>query len=392
MTAPSLEYKPVRLSDNITLQTPLSRFGKGPGIILLISKDYTSRASTDISKTLDPEPQQKWAEEGFAVVEVKYDAETIEEDFRTGIAALKKLPESAAYSTVGVIVYELPRSSPLTSIWSTPDIAAVVAFTGQEPSIPTASKPSLFHSTSKSIPPGAGHTYDNVKSTNFILPSHEHYQASPASVAHTRSLGFLKKHLGGPNFDLEAVWDEHTLYEFGERNVEKTMSTMVAEPYMTGGIGRKALTNFYRGHFIFNNPKDTQLELVSRTVGVDRVIDEFIFCFTHDKVIDWLIPGIPPTNKHVRVPFTSVVNVRGDRLYHEHIAWDQASVLRQLGLLPEYLPFPYELPGGRKPGKGKRFEYRVPAAGLDTARKMVDEACVESNEMLGFEIREVDDV
>jgi carboxymethylenebutenolidase len=89
------------------------------------------------------------------------------------------------------------------------------------------------------------------------------------------------------------------------------MSTMVAEPYvnhvptvcltsfimidreltvsqMTGGIGRKALTNFYHDHFIFNNPKDTQLELVSRTVGVDRVIDEFIFCFTHDKVIDWL--------------------------------------------------------------------------------------------------------
>jgi hypothetical protein len=57
---------------------------------------------------------------------------------------------------------------------------------------------------------------------------------------------------------------------------------------MTGGIGRKALTNFYRDHFILNNPEDTQLELVSRTVGVDRVIDEFIFCFTHDKVIDWL--------------------------------------------------------------------------------------------------------
>jgi carboxymethylenebutenolidase len=62
---------------------------------------------------------------------------------------------------------------------------------------------------------------------------------------------------------------------------------------MTGGIGRKALTNFYRDHFIFNNPNDTQLELVSRTVGVDRVIDEFIFCFTHDKVIDWLFVSSP---------------------------------------------------------------------------------------------------
>jgi carboxymethylenebutenolidase len=57
---------------------------------------------------------------------------------------------------------------------------------------------------------------------------------------------------------------------------------------LTGGVGRKALTQFYRNHFIFNNPEDTALELVSRTVGVDRVIDEFVFSFTHDKVIDWL--------------------------------------------------------------------------------------------------------
>lgn len=61
---------------------------------------------------------------------------------------------------------------------------------------------------------------------------------------------------------------------------------------MTGGVGRSALTKFYRDHFIFNNPDDTQLELISRTVGVDRVIDEFVFNFTHDKMIDWLY--VPP--------------------------------------------------------------------------------------------------
>ena len=83
--------------------------------------------------------------------------------------------------------------------------------------------------------------------------------------------------------------------------------------------------------------------------------------------------------------------MRGDRLYHEHIAWDQASVLRQLGLLPEYLPFPYPV-DGKLPAKGKRFEYRVPAAGVETATKMVDEASWKSNEMLRFGIREVDDV
>ena len=86
---------------------------------------------------------------------------------------------------------------------------------------------------------------------------------------------------------------------------------------------------------------------------------------------------------------TSVVNIRGDRLYHEHIAWDQATVLVQLGLMPEYLPFPYEI-DGKKPGHGKRFEYRVPAAGVETAEKLVDETAVDSNKMFEFGIREVD--
>jgi carboxymethylenebutenolidase len=110
------------------------------------------------------------------------------------------------------------------------------------------------------------------------------------------------------------------------------------------------------------------------------------------------IPGIPPTQKPVRVPFTSIVNIRGDCLYHEHIAWDQASVLRQIGLLPEYLPFPYPLPDGRLPAKGKRFEYRVPAIGADTSFKMADEESVASNGLLdglgaeGWAIREVDSI
>lgn len=76
------------------------------------------------------------------------------------------------------------------------------------------------------------HIYDTTKSANFILPSHNDYDTAAAGVAHTRSLGFIKKHLGGPIFDLEAIWDEHTLYEFGERDVGKTMSTMVDQPYV----------------------------------------------------------------------------------------------------------------------------------------------------------------
>jgi carboxymethylenebutenolidase len=92
----------------------------------------------------------------------------------------------------------------------------------------------------------------------------------------------------------------------------------------------------------------------------------------------------------VQIAATGVINVRGDRLYHEHIAWDQATILRQLDLMPEYLPFPYDLPDGRKPAPGKRFEYRVPVAGVETALKLKDERSVESNGMFGYAIREVD--
>ena len=83
---------------------------------------------------------------------------------------------------------------------------------------------------------------------------------------------------------------------------------------------------------------------------------------------------------------TSVVNVRGDRLYHEHIAWDQASVLLQLGLLPEYLPFPYPVDGSTVT-KGERYEYRVPASGAEIASKLVDERSVESNRMFEYNVR-----
>lgn len=421
-------FNPAFLAANVRLQRPLSRRGKGPGLVIFIP-GQDERASLS-KETLDPVPLQKWAEEGFAVVEITVSYRTthpardvlnMQDACERGTEALQALPECTFDGKLCAIVYDLEVDLSTTAIWDfwrtvwkIPGLSAVVFFGNRVTPAShsdqlTHEAPLMIHSV-RSMLSGMNrtnditHVYESASSPNFVLPYHEHYQPGPAGVAHSRSLGFIKKHLGGPYFDLEVIWDEHTLYEFGERNVEKTMATMVAEPYvnhvptLTGGVGRASLTAFYRDHFIFSNPPDTNLELISRTVGIDRIIDEFIFSFTHTKVIDWLIPGIPPTQKHVRVPFTSIVNVRGDRLYHEHIAWDQASVLRQLGLLPEYLPFPYPLPNGRLPAKGKRFEYRVPAVGADTSSKMTDEGSVASNGLLndmkddGWAIREVDDV
>ena len=92
----------------------------------------------------------------------------------------------------------------------------------------------------------------------------------------------------------------------------------------------------------------------------------------------------------MEVPFTAVVCVRGDRLYHEHIAWDQASVLIQLGLMPSYLDYPYPLLDGRSPAPGKKFEYEVPAAGIETSVKMLNKNALPSNGMFEYKIREVD--
>lgn len=101
------------------------------------------------------------------------------------------------------------------------------------------------------------------------------------------------------------------------------------------------------------------------------------------------LPGVPPTGKRLEIPFIGVVNIRGDRLYHEHISWDQLTVLFQAGLMPEYLPYPYPLSDEKKPEPGKRFEYRVPGAGVQTAQKLANPSALPSNEMLNFKVREV---
>jgi carboxymethylenebutenolidase len=147
------------------------------------------------------------------------------------------------------------------------------------------------------------------------------------------------------SLDLAALWEAHCHYEFETRDVDATMATMVSAPYvnhiptMTGGVGQDQLKRFYKYHFIGVNPPDFRLTPISRTVGADCLVDEFIMHFTHTAEIDWLLPGIPPTGRVVEVPTVAIIKFEGDKLVHEHIYWDQASVLVQIGLLdPKGLP------------------------------------------------------
>ena len=158
-------------------------------------------------------------------------------------------------------------------------------------------------------------------------------------MAYSRSFAVLQRAMG-PDFDLSVLWDRHLECEFVDRDVESNMQTMVAQPYvnsiptMTGGVGYDELYNFYKHHFLHVNPGDTRTVPISRTIGSDRVVDEMIFCFTHDREIDWMLPGVAPTGHYVEVPLVAIVCFRGGKLYNEHIYWDQASVLVQIGLLP----------------------------------------------------------
>lgn len=184
-----------------------------------------------------------------------------------------------------------------------------------------------------------------------------HYHKPSALMAHHRSIALFRRTMG-PHYDFSTLWDKHCEYEFATRDVNATMATMVSQPYvnhiptMTGGVGHDHLKRFYKYHFIPKTPKDTTLIPISRTIGEGIVVDEMLFCFTHDIEIDWMLPGVAPTGKRVEIPLVAIVKFRGDKLYNEHIYWDQASVLVQIGLLDP---------------KG------LPVAGIETAKKLLDE-------------------
>src|SRR5213593_2184993 len=144
---------------------------------------------------------------------------------------------------------------------------------------------------------------------------------------------------------LSELWEEHVRYEFSTRNTEDTLATMVENAYvnhipvLTGGVGRDELREFYSKRFIPQMPPDTEMTPISRTIGSDQLVDEMVFKFTHTIRMDWMLPGVAPTGKRVEVPLVAIVRFRGGKLAYEHIYWDQASVLVQIGLLdPSKLP------------------------------------------------------
>ena len=118
-----------------------------------------------------------------------------------------------------------------------------------------------------------------------------------------------------------------------------------------GGRDYNGVYNFYKNHFIGKMPKDFKVTKISRTVGKDQVVDELIISFTHDREIEYMLPGVAPTGRYVEIPHVVVMKFKNNKISHEHIYWDQASVLVQIGLLQSE---------------------KIPITGIEQTRKLVE--------------------
>lgn len=156
--------------------------------------------------------------------------------------------------------------------------------------------------------------------------------------------------------------------EFEERDAQRAVDTMVPHAYvnhvptMTGAKGREAICHFYANSLIPSMTENCVITPVDRSIGADSVVDEMVLEFVHDHAMDWMLPGVAPTGRHVRVPLVAVVKFEGDKVLSERIYWDQATVLLQLGLLPD--------------------DGSLPVAGAEQAAKQLDVQGLPFNTLL----------
>ncbi|RAH86141.1 hypothetical protein BO86DRAFT_415633 [Aspergillus japonicus CBS 114.51] len=187
----------------------------------------------------------------------------------------------------------------------------------------------------------------------------EEYSRIPAQVAWSRTLGALQRGFRRvAAVDLERVWDEMQEDSEASTTTASPPPSALYTPTLQGATGHHPLQDFYATNFHAHRPASMRLQLLSRTVGADRVVDEVLITFRHSQPMDWILPGVPPTHREVKIVVVSIARLcSGDgRLYSEHVYWDQASVLVQVGLLDP----------GVVPAGWPRVQ-RVPAVGGEAA-------------------------
>ncbi|KAE9969557.1 hypothetical protein EG328_006800 [Venturia inaequalis] len=327
-------------------------------------------AETDDAAQFDQKTLKYWHEEGFDIEYVPFGNGGVEyvnvlKSLRVGLgmgeafgivafgdaatACLETFHKPPLKLAVMVAYYPTAIPDPKTPF--PPGCNVLVHFAGASPSVGVTTTPVMLGLQGKRkivkrrLPEGFGaggigelaypsYVYEDAE-PGFAEHDVQEYDKVASRLSWSRSLSTVRKAFG-IEIDLERVWEEHVELEFATKDADRTMETMVRNPC------------------------------------ADRVVDEMLLSFEHTQEMPWMLPGVPPTNKPVEVALVSVVCIRGEKLYHEHIYWDQASVLVQIGLLdPSLIPEAFK-------GKVKR----LPVAGKESARKVMDEDSEPSNELI----------
>ncbi|KAF2008452.1 dienelactone hydrolase [Aaosphaeria arxii CBS 175.79] len=349
-----------------------------------------------------PHPPEKqllyWKEEGYDVTYLPYTPD----DQASYTRALKSLHDDLELGeTYAIVCYGAAATAVLkTAQKPMPKCCAIVAFYPSVLPDPRHKFPSLLQvvvhvaGLEQISPPAeqcAWRCYRYEKGrVGFADPEGDEFEEVEAGLAWSRSLACVRRGFKMEE-DVEEVADRawRAKYEgdpdasdVGAAAVVTSMTQdsphVTIFPTLEGGVGRKKLNEFYREYFIPSVIDDFDLRLVSRTVGVDRVVDEMLVSFTHTDDMDWILPGVAPTNKRVEIPMVSIVAVRGGKLVSEHMYWDQASVLVQVGLLdPKVVPKKFKNGGF----DGTELK-RLPAVGVEAAMQLLDPQENRYNELL----------
>lgn len=348
-----------------TLEAELTRpkAGNGPGILLATGERGISPTNRAFAAYL--------AEDGYVVLAI--DGKAGLEGLRPALLALA--PHLNDQQKIGGVGFGIGGRLVLRGAAECGLEAAVAYWPIMDDALPAElaglSAPVMIHTVSDlpdtiaAIGPDTRiFTYPECQQ-GFVFPGEPAYDKWAARVAYSRTLAPLRRTLG-PHYDLAALFREHLRHEFDTKDADATMETMIDTPYVnhvptrTGGVGHDLLKRFYKYHFIPEQPEDRNFTLLSETVGSDTVILEMVTRFTHNNEVEHMLPGIAPTGKEVEIPILVLAKFRGDKLYHEHIYWDQASLLTQIGALD-----PRDLP----------------ISGVEEAHKLLDET-LPSNELM----------
>ncbi|KAH8727911.1 hypothetical protein GQ44DRAFT_79591 [Phaeosphaeriaceae sp. PMI808] len=345
--------------------------------------------------TATSEPSERtllnWKEEGFDARYLPYDSSNGQAYIRT----LKQLSEDLNLGEkYAIIAYGEAASVVLkTAMKPLPKCCAIIAF--YPPLLPS---PKVMYPASHQLQVHVAslsqasprpdmcewklYLYKQC-ATGFADPLSKAYSEVEAGLAWSRGLTCVRKGFN-KNVDLEPIVENVWNAKYEDYVPERASMSIVTNmtqnsphlsilPTLQGGLGRKKLEEFYREFFVPSVVEDFKIRLVSRTMGTDRVVDEMVVSFTHSDEIDWILPGVQPTEKFVEIPMVSIVAIRGGKLVSEHMYWDQASVLTQVGLLdPSIVPKTFKNRGLKK----------LPVAGAEAAKQLIEPRQERYNKLL----------